>query len=141
MAQPANLRLNYGVQRVAGAFAEDKLLHVRRLNFATVVDDGAHWVNDDLRSIQSMAVELRVAQRYEDLRSFRSSSNPLHLGRVRSQAVLVILLEKWQGVLIVDPPLKVGISARVSSENSYGNGIVTLESLASPVRSFIFLVR
>ncbi len=139
MAQPANLRVNHGVQRIAGAFPEDKLLHVCRLDFATMVDDGARRVNDDLRSIQSMAVELRVAQRYENLGSFRSGPDTLHLRGIRSQAVLMIFLEKWQGVLIVNPPLEVRISAYVSSEDSNGNDMVTLESLAS-LLDFYFIL-
>lgn len=110
VAKIANLSLDNANQRVTGSLTEDKLLDVGGLNLAAVVDDLTTGVDDNLSNVKAVALNLRVAQRDIDLSLAGSRSNAAHLVRVRFQAVLVVLLEKGQRVLVVDTPSPVGVS-------------------------------
>lgn len=94
VAQVADLGLDNIDQRVARALAKYKLLNVRRLDLASVVDDIAIGVDDDLGNVKTVAFNLRVAHRDVDLSLAGSGSDAAHLIGIWTQTVLVILLEK-----------------------------------------------
>lgn len=104
VAEIANFSLDYGVKRVTASLAKYKLLDMSRLDLATVVDDGSGWINDDLRHVHGMAVELGVSQRDVDLGGLGSLANSSHFVRVGPHAVLVKLLEEGQRILVVHTP-------------------------------------
>lgn len=114
MAEGTNLSLNDTVKGVTSTLTKDKLLNVGRLDLATVVDDLASGVNDNLGRVESMSVNLRIADGDENLSSLGCSTNASHFVRVGSKTVLVVLLEQRQRVLVVDAPLPVGISLESS---------------------------
>jgi hypothetical protein len=112
VSKGANLRLNNAVQRVAGTFAKNETFHMGGLDLAAVIDDLSKRINNDLGHVETVAINLGVAQGHVELGRFGRSSDTVHLLRFRPQAVLVVLLEERKRVLVGNTPLPVGVSGR-----------------------------
>jgi hypothetical protein len=83
---------------------------VGSLDFATVIDDISSWANHNLRGIQAGEIELRVSKRHPNFVSFGCFADAAHFIRVGGQAVLAILLQQGQALLVVHLPSPVWVA-------------------------------
>jgi hypothetical protein len=104
LTNAANLRVDDHGSGIPRAIAEDETLHVSRTDLAAVVDDGAPRVDEDLRDVQAVEIQLRVSERHEDGVLLGCGTDAMHLWRVGGKAVLPIFLQQRQALLVVDLP-------------------------------------
>lgn len=93
VAHAADLRLRHRLGRVACSVTKDQALDVGGPDLAAVVEDIASGRDQDLCSVQTCKVDLRVAQGDVDLVGTGSVADAAHLLRVGGEAVLPVLLE------------------------------------------------
>lgn len=106
----ADLRLHNRGSRVARAIAKDQLLCVGGLDLAAVVDDVARRGDQHLGHVQTGKVNLGVAEGDVDLVGAGGLADAGHLLRVGGQAVLTVLLDEGEALLVVEDPGPEGVS-------------------------------